>query len=245
MDLFPEERTRRKSKHDCSTLFKNEHTQMTHAGLRAVDSRTTILILTFFVFLGPVVVSFETMQIPYEVRESEFGKGLFAAAFVSEGSLVWEYEKGVNITEYDEQAANAHLAGLTFQECQRFLDLTYGQRGLLCEVLDDGKYMNHSEDPNCKTSTGGNTYAVRDILPGDELFEDYATFDHPDFLYPLLEKYECAPDYYSLVPRRLSANAECEQEEWKSLSSPKSPNFIQSEVLGLEEDAMSATSAVS
>ncbi|CAM9678884.1 unnamed protein product, partial [Ectocarpus fasciculatus] len=110
------------------------------------------------------------------------GKGLFATAFVKEGSLVWEYDNGVNITEYDEQTANTHLASLSFHECQRFLDLTYGQRGLLCEVLDDGKYMNHSEVPNCKTSTGGNTYAIRDIQPGDELFEDYATFDHPDFL---------------------------------------------------------------
>jgi hypothetical protein len=39
---------------------------------------------------------------------------------------------------------------------------------------------------------------VRDIKAGEQLFEDYATFSHPAFLYPLLEKYNCAPDYYEL-----------------------------------------------
>jgi hypothetical protein len=157
------------------------------------------------------------MQIPYEVRDSDFGRGLFATEFSPAGSLVWQYNNGVNIMEYDEQSANAHIATLTFQEAQRFLDLTYGQRGLLSEVLDDGKYMNHSENPNCSTSKGGNTYAVRDIHPGDELYEDYRTFDHPKFLYPLLDKYECAPDYYELTPRPQSENM---------CPCPGSPNLI-------------------
>ena len=144
------------------------------------------------------------MQIPYEVRDTEWGKGLFTTAKVQCGSLVWAYCKGVNINEYDEASANAHLATKSFTECQRFLDLTYGQRGLLCEVLDDGKYMNHSTEPNCRTRHGGNTYAIRDIEIGEQLFEDYASFDHPDFLYPLLDKYECAPEYYELAPRAVS-----------------------------------------
>ena len=144
------------------------------------------------------------VQVPYEVLDTDYGKGLFATAKVPAGSLVWGYVQGVNVREYDEEAALAHLSTKTFKECQRWLDLTYGQRGMLCEVLDDGKYMNHSTSPNCKTRHGGNTYAVRDIEPGEQLYEDYTTFDHPDFLYPLLEKYECAPDYYELAPRGMS-----------------------------------------
>lgn len=155
------------------------------------------------------------MQVPYEVQDTEWGKGLFAAADIPEGTLVWEYRLGVNIMEYDEQAALATLATKSFKECQRWLDLTYGQRGLLCEILDDGKYMNHSTTPNCKTRAGGNTYAIRNIAAGEQLFEDYALFDHPDFLYPLLEKYDCAPDYYDLVPQGMSiANiSQLEQQE--------------------------------
>jgi hypothetical protein len=44
----------------------------------------------------------------------------------------------------------------------------------------------------------GTTYALRDIEENEELFEDYNRFEHPAFLFPLLEKYECPPDYYDL-----------------------------------------------
>lgn len=46
----------------------------------------------------------------------------------------------------------------------------------------------------------GNTYALRDIELGEELFEDYNRFEHPPFLFGLLRKYECEPDYYDLPP---------------------------------------------
>jgi hypothetical protein len=69
----------------------------------------------------------------------------------------------------------------------------------LCAITDDGKFMNHSSHPNCVTDMEtGHTYASRDIDPGEQLFEDYATFEHPVFLLPLLEKYNCAPDYYDI-----------------------------------------------
>ena len=69
----------------------------------------------------------------------------------------------------------------------------------LCYITDDGKYMNHSTEPNCWTDMKtGNTYAIRDINPEEQLFEDYGTFEHPSFLLPLLAKYDCAPDYYEI-----------------------------------------------
>lgn len=59
--------------------------------------------------------------------------------------------------------------------------------------------MNHSENPNCITDMiSGCTYALRDIDKYEELFEDYHRFEHPDFLFPLLEMYNCAPTYYEL-----------------------------------------------
>jgi SET domain-containing protein len=70
---------------------------------------------------------------------------------------------------------------------------------MLCFIKDDGKYMNHSTEPNCGTDMStGDTYAIRDIEPGEQLFEDYAKFEHPPFLFPLLEKYKCAPNYYDI-----------------------------------------------
>ena len=69
----------------------------------------------------------------------------------------------------------------------------------LCFIQDDGKYMNHSTQPNCITDMKtGHTYALRDIQPTEQFFEDYARFEHPAFLFSLLEKYQCAPDYYHI-----------------------------------------------
>ena len=59
--------------------------------------------------------------------------------------------------------------------------------------------MNHSTVPNCRTDMAtGNTYAIRDITIDEQLYEDYATFQHPPFLFHLLEKYKCAPNYYNI-----------------------------------------------
>ena len=59
--------------------------------------------------------------------------------------------------------------------------------------------MNHSTIPNCSTDMRtGNTYAIRDIEPDEQLFEDYQNFEHPIFLLALLQKYKCAPDYYDI-----------------------------------------------
>lgn len=59
--------------------------------------------------------------------------------------------------------------------------------------------MNHSTDPNCLTDMQtGHTYALRDIEPEEQLFEDYGNFEHPSFLLHLLEKYNCAPNYYDI-----------------------------------------------
>ena len=107
----------------------------------------------------------------------------------------------MNQIQYDGPAAAAHLATLSIEDAQNFLDLTYGIKGQLGQILDDGRFMNHSVTPNCITDmVSGCTYALRDIDKDEELFEDYHRFEHPDFLFPLLEFYNCAPNYYELPP---------------------------------------------
>lgn len=95
-----------------------------------------------------------------------------------------------------------HLESLpTLEDAQDFLDSTYGIHGKLGLILDDGQYMNHSLQPNCITDMKtGTTYALKDIEIDDELYEDYNRFEHPAFLFGLLVKYDCAPDYYELPP---------------------------------------------
>jgi SET domain len=167
------------------------------------------------------------IRIPYAVKDADCGgKGLFTVSKVSTGDLIWKFTEGQNVIMYDGDAASAHLSDLSPLEAKSFLDATYGLKGeitekttclilnfevvlptfyyhiitdKLCSITDDGKFMNHSSNPNCFTDMEtGYTYALRDIDPGEQLFEDYATFEHPVFLLPLLKKYDCAPDYYDI-----------------------------------------------
>ena len=144
------------------------------------------------------------MQVAFELKDAgDIGVGIFVTRAVMKGAMIWRYSAGINVNVYDAKSAISQLEKFTTRaEARNFLDLTYGLKDLLHEIKDEGRFMNHSDTPNCVTDKNlGHTYAARDIDAGEQLFEDYTTFDHPDFLYDLLEKYQCAPDYYPL-PRR-------------------------------------------
>jgi SET domain-containing protein len=139
------------------------------------------------------------MQVEYEIQNTIFGKGIFAKEQIKKGKCIWKYSNKINVIEYDETRCKQYLESLTCKkEAIKFLDLTYGRKEKLCLIIDDGKYMNHSDRPNCKTNMEtGNVYAIKDINFGEELFEDYTTFEHPSYLFELLEVYKCKPDYYN------------------------------------------------
>jgi hypothetical protein len=141
------------------------------------------------------------MNIPYEIRETEqYGKGLYVLADVAAGTCIWTYKLNENVFEYNEAQSIAYLQSLpSLKEQQRFLDASFGKGGVLCLINDDGQFMNHSPLANCKTDlASGYCYAIQDIPAGAQLFENYASFTHPPFLFPLLKEYNCEPDYYDL-----------------------------------------------
>jgi hypothetical protein len=146
------------------------------------------------------------MNFNCEIRDtSHFGKGVFTLEEIKAGSCVWFYKLNENVVEYDEAQTIHHLNNLNnLQDQQHFLDITFGKKDMICLITDDGKYMNHADKSsyncNCKTDImTGNCYALRDITIGEQLFEDYSTFSHPEFLYTLLKKYKCEPTYYNYL----------------------------------------------
>jgi hypothetical protein len=141
------------------------------------------------------------MEIKYEIRESnDVGKGIYALEDVAADACVWSYKLNANVLEYTERQLKTHLLNLpSLEEKQEFLDRSFGKGNVICLITDDGQYMNHSDDPNCRTDlTTGHCYALRHISAGEQLFENYQTFSHPAFLYGLLKIYHCKPSYYSL-----------------------------------------------
>jgi len=143
------------------------------------------------------------MNINYEVRETEhYGKGLYALTNIPVGTRIWTYKLNENVFEYDADQSINHLQNLpSLKAQQRFLDSSFGKGEVLSLIIDDGQYVNHAAAPdcNCKTDLStGHCYASKNIEVGDQLYEDYTSFTHPSFLFPLLKMYDCEPDYYEL-----------------------------------------------
>jgi hypothetical protein len=92
--------------------------------------------------------------------------------------LIWKFALNVNVKPYnDEASVRKHLESLSTQEEKYFfISHVYHCEGVLNEILDDACMWNHSDTPNTCSGFNGDwdsTYAARDILPGEELLDDY------------------------------------------------------------------------
>jgi SET domain-containing protein len=109
------------------------------------------------------------------------GIGLFAATRVEQGTTIWEFVPG-----FDQELSEEDIARLSGACRERILNYAYYNARKLRHILcaDDARFMNHSEDPNT-VSLGfdaegdgeGRTIAARDIMPHEEITEDYRSFD--------------------------------------------------------------------
>ena len=96
--------------------------------------------------------------------------------------MIWRFDGRVD-SRYDE----SQLAALPTEEQERLLNFCYVNPGTRLYVYcgDNGRYMNHSEQPNTEDvgydeglfEGEGITIAARDIQPGEEILSDYRSFD--------------------------------------------------------------------
>jgi len=101
------------------------------------------------------------------------GIGLFAAAPIAAGTVLWELDEPFD-RAVDEHAL-AHLDVVAQLQVQRYAYVDpLRQVRILCG--DDARFFNHADDANCRddpASSGTVTVAVRDIAAGEELTWDY------------------------------------------------------------------------
>ncbi|TPN83115.1 SET domain-containing protein-lysine N-methyltransferase [Mesorhizobium sp. CU2] len=110
------------------------------------------------------------------------GIGVFARNRIAKGTLVWKldarFDRRIPVDTYESQTG----------PIKSYLDrYSYPDRrdpSFIVFEADDARYMNHDDDPNCDVSTPEETYALRDIAPGEELTCSYHHFfeDGFDFL---------------------------------------------------------------
>jgi len=116
------------------------------------------------------------LLIPNYVGPSSIeGVGIFAAAPIAKGTVIWTLDES-----FDRVLSAADIAALG-EEQRRFVE-RYGyphtQRPELTIVeVDNGRFMNHSDDPNTEFTDPVIGWAIRDIAEGEEITCNYAEFD--------------------------------------------------------------------
>ena len=98
------------------------------------------------------------------------GIGLFAAELVPKGKVWWK----------DDRTFNKVICRREMEACKlpillNFIE-TYGcqtDKGDWIVCVDNGRFVNHSNDPNTAADASGDWIATRDIAAGDEITSDY------------------------------------------------------------------------
>jgi len=107
------------------------------------------------------------------------GFGLFADEDIPEGTLIWKFTPG-----FDRKFTREEI--LAFPDLLQIFIYKYCWRSkkskLYCFSADDGKYFNHSDNPNCLSEYSDDeeevvTRALRDISAGEEITDDYNSFE--------------------------------------------------------------------
>ena len=101
----------------------------------------------------------------YEIRQSNFGKGLFAIKDIEPGTVLCK----VSCKEEELNFAQTLLLG---DKESHAVQIDFG-RYLLCEP--PFLYSNHSCNPNCAINANLEMFAIKTVKAGEELIWDYST----------------------------------------------------------------------
>jgi hypothetical protein len=99
------------------------------------------------------------------------GLGLIAQQFIAQGTRVWSFQPGFDLT-FDEAAllalsvaAQAQVRHYAFYDPQRRVYVLSG---------DDDRFTNHADEPNTREAENGyDSVAIRDIQAGEEITWSY------------------------------------------------------------------------
>lgn len=129
------------------------------------------------------------------------GMGLFADQEIKKGDIVWKYtpETCTIFTQEQFQVLLNSFHKTEREIIRYYLTYTYYQKFLNGVVfcLDDGRFVNHADDPVLAGPTHLSpdvawqySVALRDIKRGEELTENYNTYDSSNWLDKLCQQYE-------------------------------------------------------
>ncbi len=137
------------------------------------------------------------LLIKTKIKESGIhGIGLFADQFIPKGTEIWKFTPG-----FDQKFTREQI--LSFPDLLQIYIYKYCWRSkkskLYCFSADNGKYFNHSKNPNVLSEYRDDeeeviTVTIKDIEIGEEILDDYSSFEDEksenDVLDEIAEKFQ-------------------------------------------------------
>ena len=102
----------------------------------------------------------------------QVGYGLVATCLISRGTLTWVRDE---LDQVFPPSYGSQLPPLLRERLETYSFRDRQGNRILC--WDQARYVNHSCRPNCVSADFDFELAVRDILPGEELTDDYGTLN--------------------------------------------------------------------
>lgn len=105
------------------------------------------------------------------------GLGCFALEFIPKGTLIWEFDPQI-----DRRYTETDLLNMDQLSKDFIYKYAFKYRGQYFLCVDNGRFFNHSKNPNTLDPIDSNrTYSLVDIQIGEEILSDYGNFsDNPD-----------------------------------------------------------------
>lgn len=107
------------------------------------------------------------------------GLGIIADEFIPKGTIIWKFTPGFDLKFTKGQIKKFPRQVREYLEKYCWLSKKSGR---YCFSSDNGKYFNHSKTPNSLSAYYEDeeevvTKAIRDIKKGEEITDDYSTFE--------------------------------------------------------------------
>lgn len=134
---------------------------------------------------------------------STHGIGVFSKENIKKGTIVWKFEKGLDVKIPIDKIKN-----LTSGQRYHILKFFWKSGDFLYSSCDISNYVNHSSEPNTaiKNFEEENEYilieALKDINKGEEITQDYSLIGNYDIRIEDSESFnedDIEPDHYNFL----------------------------------------------
>lgn len=102
------------------------------------------------------------------------GLGVFAAEPIAKGDIVWRFDPRFDRLMPREEYESA--PGFLKEQLDRYAYPMPGRPDLILYEVDNGRFMNHADEPNTDFRDLYGARALRDIAAGEELTCNYTDF---------------------------------------------------------------------